>query len=48
MADFDCYKGRISTAVKDEVVAAVKHAVTLSKVQQREIIGALEAQYTDS
>jgi fructose-1,6-bisphosphatase len=48
MIDFDRYKGRISVEVKDEIVAAVKHAVTLNKVQQREIIGALDAQYVGS
>lgn len=45
MADFGRYKGRISSAVKGNVVFAVKHAVTLSRVQQREIIAALESRY---
>ncbi|NHZ78026.1 hypothetical protein F2P44_01765 [Massilia sp. CCM 8695] len=45
MNDVSRYRGRISLAAKDDIVAAVKHAVTLSKVLQRGIISALESQY---
>jgi hypothetical protein len=45
MADFGRYKGRISSVAKDDVVSAVKHAVTLSRVLQRNIIAGLDSQY---
>lgn len=45
MADFGRYKGRISSDAKDGILSAVKHAVTLNKVRQREIIAGLESQY---
>lgn len=45
MADFNRYKGQISHAVKDDILAAVKHAVTLTKIEQREIVDSLESQY---
>ncbi|WP_426320473.1 hypothetical protein [Pseudoduganella sp. R-43] len=45
MNDFGRYKGKISVDVKDNILAAVKHAVTLDKIQKREIIAGLEAQY---
>jgi len=47
MADFGRYKGKISPAAKDGILSAVKHAVTLNKVRQREIIAGLESQYPD-
>jgi hypothetical protein len=43
--DMDRYKGRITASAKDEIVSAVKHAITLSKVEQREIVTALETKY---
>jgi hypothetical protein len=43
--DFSRYKGRVSVDVKDGIAAAVKHAVTLSKIVQTHIVNALEAQY---
>lgn len=45
MADFSRYKGRISPSAKDDIVAAVKHAVTLTKIEQREIVDSLESHY---
>lgn len=45
MSDVSRYKGRISSEVKDGILSAVKHAVTLNKVRQREIIAGLESQY---
>jgi hypothetical protein len=46
--DFSRYKGRVSVDVKDGIVAAVKSAVTLSKIVQNHIINALEEQYSNS
>lgn len=45
MEDFGRYKGTISVDVKDDIVAAVKHATTLSVYEQTEIIQSLDDEY---
>lgn len=41
MRDMSLYKGQISDSVRDEIVAAVKHAETLSPIQQKSILSSL-------